>query len=34
MDCVRMELLIVSDKFNWVGIYYMEDKEIGFEGSW
>ncbi|CFR15624.1 putative methyl-accepting chemotaxis protein [Yersinia kristensenii] len=29
-----MELLIASDKLNRAGIYYMEDKETGSEGSW
>ncbi|WP_145586391.1 methyl-accepting chemotaxis protein [Yersinia kristensenii] len=34
MDRARMELLIASDKLNRAGIYYMEDKETGSEGSW
>ena len=33
MDRARMELLIASDKLNRAGIYYMEDKETGSEGS-
>ncbi|CNF67957.1 methyl-accepting chemotaxis protein [Yersinia similis] len=34
MDRARIELLIASDKLNRAGIYYMEDKETGSEGSW
>ena len=34
MDKARMELLMVSDKLNRAGIYYMQDKETGSVGSW
>lgn len=34
MDKARMELLMASDKLNRAGIYYMQDKETGSDGSW
>lgn len=34
MDKARMELLIASDKLNRAGIYFMQDKETGSDGSW
>jgi methyl-accepting chemotaxis protein-1 (serine sensor receptor) len=34
MDKARMELLLASDKLNRAGIYYMQDKETGSDGSW
>src|SRR5471030_1406537 len=34
MDKARMELLMASDKLNRAGIYFMQDKETGSDGSW
>lgn len=34
IDKARMELLMASDKLNRAGIYYMQDKETGSDGSW